>query len=510
MMKMYFFRTFLFFLLLNWSAIIASAQMTPQQAISKMTCGINVGRSLELPTEGDGTRFIQEYYFTDFKAAGFNCVRIPIRWDLHTGKTSPYTIDATWLNRVEQVVNWSLKHGLITIINSHHDDWILNNNGYTSTDLARFKAIWAQVSARFKDKTDSLMFEIGNEPNIAIEKVDQINANVIPIIRSTNPTRIVIFGSSGTQLSTLKQAVIPTDKYLIASFHTYEPWDFAGNGNGTWGNTSQINVVKAMIADAAAWSSSHKIPLFMGEFGTVGKCEVNSRMKWFYTHLEEARRLKIGLAVWQDFGDFSVYFNTTNAASKWNTAIKDIIVYTNPLSADGLNLEVKNASNAQLTWKNRASDYKSIKIDRKEGSASYNNIATIEGNATTYLDVTSITGKTYTYRVVSELSTGEITQSYPVTKTIVVPTSSNLAVDQNLTRYNAYISGNKLFIKAENRKNYAKVFYKLFNIEGQLIESGSFQSDLHLVNASKMPNGKYLLNIFDANGSSVKIKMLKL
>jgi aryl-phospho-beta-D-glucosidase BglC (GH1 family) len=50
----------------------------------------------------------QEYYFDDYKKAGFTCVRIPVRWDLHTEKTAPYKVDEAWMNRVEKAVG-SLK-----------------------------------------------------------------------------------------------------------------------------------------------------------------------------------------------------------------------------------------------------------------------------------------------------------------------------------------------------------------------------------------------------------------
>jgi hypothetical protein len=494
------------FLILNL-IYVASAQMTPQEAIVKMNRGINIGNSLELSTEGaSGGRTVQEYYFTDFKAAGFNCVRIPIRWDLHTGTTSPYTINTAWLDRVEQVVNWSLKHGLMTIINSHHDDWILNDGNYTTADLARFKAIWTQVAERFKGKSDSLMFEIGNEPNIAISKVDQINANIIPLIRSTNPTRIIIFGSSGTQLSTLKQAVIPKDKYLIASFHTYEPWDFAGNGNGTWGTTAQINLVKALMTDAAAWSSSHSnIPLFLGEFGTVGKCEINSRMKWVNTHVEEALRRNIATCVWSDFGNFGIYSHTTVAANKWNTSIRDILVFTHPLSAEALAISIANGS-AQLSWKNRAAGYKWIRLDRKEGTGAYKSIDTIDGGATTYLDKTTLSGKTYTYRVACELSTGEITYSYPAEKKIVSPTAIS-TIEGYSDEYTAYFADGDLIVKTGLNK--PEFSYRLYTLSGQTILSGRSHTNLHHINTSKLPHSTYLIQIVSLDGVTKTKKVVK-
>lgn len=34
------------------------------------------------------------------------------------------SIDATWMNRVEQVVNYAINNGLYVIINLHHEEWV--------------------------------------------------------------------------------------------------------------------------------------------------------------------------------------------------------------------------------------------------------------------------------------------------------------------------------------------------------------------------------------------------
>lgn len=315
------------FFLFVATALVSPAQMTPQQAIEKMTRGFNMGRSLELPNEGDaGGRFIQEYYFDDIKQAGFNFVRVPIQWDQHTGTTAPYTINSQWLDRVQQVVEWGLSRDLIVIINSHHDRWILENSAFTANDKARFEAIWRQVADRFQAHSDKLLFEIANEPALGATVVDQLNAAVMPIIRRTNPTRIVVYGGPGTQLTRLKGAVIPPgDNYLMGSFHTYVPAAFAISGTGTWGTAAEIKVISDLLDDAAAWSKQTGIPVLLGEFGTVGKADRPSRELFIATHVKEAARTGIAPCIWHDFGDFSIYTPTNSPATRWSY-VKDVIM----------------------------------------------------------------------------------------------------------------------------------------------------------------------------------------
>lgn len=44
-------------------------------------------------------------------------------WSDHQSATAPYTVDAAYLSRVEEVVDWALDEGLYVVLNVHHDSW---------------------------------------------------------------------------------------------------------------------------------------------------------------------------------------------------------------------------------------------------------------------------------------------------------------------------------------------------------------------------------------------------
>ena len=99
-----------------------SAQLTPQQAVAEMGRGINLGNTLEPPREGEWNNGpAQESFFDAYVEAGFSNIRIPVRWDLHTGNSAPYVINSTWMNRVEQVLDWGLERGFYITLNGHHE-----------------------------------------------------------------------------------------------------------------------------------------------------------------------------------------------------------------------------------------------------------------------------------------------------------------------------------------------------------------------------------------------------
>ena len=70
---------------------------------------------------------LKEEYFTKIKAAGFENVRIPVRWSAHALHTAPYTIDAKFFARVDWAVNQALKNRLVPVLNMHHYEEIFKD-----------------------------------------------------------------------------------------------------------------------------------------------------------------------------------------------------------------------------------------------------------------------------------------------------------------------------------------------------------------------------------------------
>ena len=114
------------------------AQLSPHDAVNAMARGINMGNTLD-PPGGEGTWNnppAEEYYFDDYRDAGFSCIRLPITWGGHIDTILPYTIDSVWLDRIEEIVDWGLSRNLIIIINAHHEWWVKYN--HTEENIERF------------------------------------------------------------------------------------------------------------------------------------------------------------------------------------------------------------------------------------------------------------------------------------------------------------------------------------------------------------------------------------
>ena len=81
---------------------------------------MNLGSALEAYYEGEWGYTIRRIDIIRLKEAGFDTVRLPIRWSAHTAQTAPYKIDPAFLARVDEIVGWTEEMGLNIIVNVHH------------------------------------------------------------------------------------------------------------------------------------------------------------------------------------------------------------------------------------------------------------------------------------------------------------------------------------------------------------------------------------------------------
>lgn len=393
-----------------------SAQVTPVEAIADMNRGINLGNSLEAaPTETSwGNPPIEEYYFDMYADAGFTAVRVPVRWDLRTSEAAPYAVDAVFMDRVEQVVDWGLQRDLYIVINAHHEEWI-KSNYEDPAYRTRFDSIWSQIAVRFADKQDKLIFEIINEPHgLTKEQNDDLHARVLSIIRRTNPTRLVIFqGHNWGGSNELIEAAIPDpeDEYLIGSFHSYDPWPFGLEGTGTFGSQNQINTLDAKFSAVKSWSDDTGIPVILGEFGCHKDADYMSRMRHYQTYMELAGKYGFCPCAWDDGGNFRIMQRSQH---DWNQ-IKDILIYGSPESPGYPNPSVYQDTIIKITWTNRTGDAENIIIQRSDKpDRGFTDIASLDAKAEEFLDPDLEQNRTYYYRVIASNVQEEDHYSHPV------------------------------------------------------------------------------------------------
>jgi len=481
------------------------AQLTPQQAVKQMTRGINIGNTMESPTEGAwGNAPVQEVYFDDYKTAGFTSVRIPITWDAHTLTSSPYTINAAWLTRVKQVVDWGLERGLIITINAHHEAWLKSDSSYALAKTRdRFDSIWSQISNAFKDRSDSLIFEIINEPKgLSLANVNDINARVLSIIRKTNPTRLVIFsGNEWANSDQLVAATVPdtADHHLIGYYHSYDPYPFGLEGPGTYGSNADISKTIAKFDQVTTWSVAHNIPVILSEFGAQKRCEYNSRMIYYATVVEQALRHGVAFNVWDDGGDFQIMLRSQNT---WND-LKDIVIYTYKESPTKLKTNISSDKIVSLSWTNRTTDNDSIFIDRKTINSDFTLLAKIAHDAAQFNDSTAKTEDTVFYRLRTRLKDSINLYSYPI-KVPIVPSPVAVKQIKNFEGPTIYPNPATDDITVTLKDGGTTANLDVFDILGNHLKSVKMYTAETTLNISGLNRGAYFFKVTSLNLISVK------
>jgi len=270
------------------------AQTNAEIANEKIGRGINIGNALEAPSEGAWGVKLQSEYFSEIAEAGFNSVRIPIRWSAHTATEAPYTIDSAFINRVKWAIDQAFNNDLTAIINIHHFNEIFE---VPADEHDRFIAIWQQVSDLFKDYSDDLIFEILNEPNtnLTAELWNTYLADALAEIRKLNPSRVVMIGSAEWGgVPALSKLKFPQGEQenVILTVHYYEPFAFTHQGaswvdgadawKGTsWDSTaSQVKAINDHFAIIKQKAEELNVPVNIGEFGSIALADRNSRVRW--------------------------------------------------------------------------------------------------------------------------------------------------------------------------------------------------------------------------------------
>jgi len=297
---------------------------TAIEIVGDMSPGINLGNTLEATTSWtgaalwnnkaglasetgwQGTRTSQAVI--DYMASlGFRSVRIPCAWAFgHITNASTCEIDAQWMARVKEIVDYCIGRGLYVVLNDHWDGgWIEEHIADTDANTiagnkARLTKLWTQIATEFRDYDEHLLLAGLNEPNagdqVATNNLVEYNQTFVDAVRATggnNERRVLVVQGPSTSIDNtcnFMAGKMPTDVVdgrLAVEVHYYNPWQFWGmekdeswgkvfyywgNGNhhsgsqhnATWGEESemrsQLMKMKTNFVDKG-------YPVVIGEFG---------------------------------------------------------------------------------------------------------------------------------------------------------------------------------------------------------------------------------------------------
>ncbi|WP_257639446.1 glycoside hydrolase family 5 protein [Alloscardovia macacae] len=281
--------------------------MTSLEYAKAMGAGWNLGNSfdgvdtdLSKPDKGEeawGNPKVTRELIHSIKEKGYTNIRMPFTIFHRTTDTDDMsTINADWLKRYKEVVDWAVEEGLYVMVNIHHDSWIWlkNWNGDTSApEYRKFSQYWTQLSQYFADEPLSVSFETLNEPQFAEgdaqAKLNALNKAAYDIIRATpgNEERMIVIPTLGTAhdsedklKATLSfiQNDLKNDPHILATVHYYADWVYSANLGKTrfdetlWNNNATYTPrvgVDELAERMQTYFTKNGIGLVVGEWGLL-------------------------------------------------------------------------------------------------------------------------------------------------------------------------------------------------------------------------------------------------
>lgn len=298
--------------------------LTALEATRLMGNGINLGNTMEACDNNVGIKTntplsyethwgqpkTTQAMIDGMKAAGFDTIRIPVAWmtnatHLYEGD---YTIDADYMDRVEEVVRYARKAGMYVIINDHWDGGWYGMFGSESAEtralaMEAYKGMWQQIAERFRDYSDYLIFESANEelggrfdensPLYCSDSVvtyltdderyaltNEINQTFVDVVRATggnNATRFLLIAGYSTNIDQtcddrFQMPKDTADSKLMVSVHYYDPWSYCGASSAAsatkWGKVSDYEYMDQQLAKMTKFTEAG-YGVVIGEYGAL-------------------------------------------------------------------------------------------------------------------------------------------------------------------------------------------------------------------------------------------------
>ncbi|OOM73621.1 endoglucanase A precursor [Clostridium puniceum] len=309
--------------------------LSAMDLVKDMKVGWNLGNTLESAggETGWGNPVTTRKMIDEIKKAGFNTVRIPVRWDERYTDTN-YTIDPTYMARVETVVNYALANDMYAIVNIHHNKIQSEmNEASKASVLNEGSAVWKQISEHFKDYSDKLIFETINEPRNEEDwignasyynVVNEYNAKVLSVMRSTggnNDKRLVMIPTycAASDYDKISAMVVPKDDNVAVSIHAYLPYNFALNEapgtQSTFGDADKLQLDKVFRLLDKTFKQKG-IPVVIGEFAATDKNNLQDRINFTRYYAQLATSYEMPCFWWDNSN--SAMTSKSNAMALFN------------------------------------------------------------------------------------------------------------------------------------------------------------------------------------------------
>lgn len=321
--------------------------ITTMELVQDMGAGINLGNTFESCGSwiqsnsvtnyetGWGSPVITKEMIQGYANEGFGVLRVPVAWS--NMMQDNYTIHPDYMARVKEVVTWAIDADLYVILNIHWDGgWWEAFPTDKDTCMTKYKRIWEQICAEFKDFDESLMFESLNEEGCwdsvwnrwggengkdkAYGLLNEINQTFVDLVRASggnNADRHLLIAGYATDIELTCDAMfkMPADpkNRCAVSVHYYTPSTFCiltedadwGKAKTDWGSDSDRAELDKYMTKMKTTFVDKGIPVIIGEYGVAQENKDPAVVRDFVTSVAQAAYEKnLCPVLWDTTGSF--------------------------------------------------------------------------------------------------------------------------------------------------------------------------------------------------------------
>lgn len=323
--------------------------------------GVNLSHWFAQSTSGYGSQHLRTYIndndFSAIASAGFSHVRIGIEPAILFSDSGQAHLDERVIEDLVAGLRRAAAKKLAIVLDIHPGNSAAKSQLREPEKAARFVDNWRLLAARLAEfSPDTLFLEIQNEPE-ALDGLAwwTLQGAALDAIRSADRRRIVVASAGGwSSIEGLVEREPYNDDKVVYNVHYYAPllfthqstdwaWDVAERVSGLgWpvaaedaaavtgqaakrdddkqilrNEISQGHFTRAaMMRDfdrLSAWSSKHRVPVYVGEFGVYAKsAPLEARERWIGACRQAFEERGWGWALW----DYSASFGLLRVANK--------------------------------------------------------------------------------------------------------------------------------------------------------------------------------------------------
>lgn len=288
--------------------------------------------------------------FENIKELGCDVIRVPIHFEMFIEDDKSYKIKPIIFEYLDKACDWAEELGIHLIIDNHS----FNSGKYPNAKKVEehLSKVWPQIAEHYKNRSNLILYEILNEPQISQQEWEKIQTQTIKHIRSIDKNHtIVVTGADWGSLNALSGMKPYEDKNLIYTFHFYDPFIFThqganwtskevedaagipfpynkdkipllkGKARGSWVESNlkttykkdgTAETLRNQLKKAVDFSNKFNIPVWCGELGVYNLVSPEEdRNTWYKTVGSILQDFGIPFTVWGFDGSFGVFTKGT-------------------------------------------------------------------------------------------------------------------------------------------------------------------------------------------------------